>query len=384
MQFMKVLVDALPLTGLLTGIARYLRNLYGEMARLAEVELAYYTGRGVERVMPSLADPVKWSKATAAIWRLPDPAVFALRALHWLRYEHGLRGVCRNHSFDLYHETAFVPAKLPSLPMVYSIYDLSLRRYRQTHPRERVWFFEFFLKRRLPYATHILTISEFIRQEVLAEFNLPASMVSAVPLAADPVFSPQSPAEVVRVRGRYRLPENYLLFVGSLEPRKNISLVIKAMQAGRDDIPLVLTGWQGWGDKAWLEEARAAGLARRLFFTGYVPDADLAALYQGATALVYPSLYEGFGLPIVEAMAVGCPVICSRAASMPEVAGEAALLIDPRRSEELAAAIATVTGESAAAAELRQRGFCQAARFSWERTARETLAVFQKVAGGEE
>lgn len=369
------------MSGLLTGIARYLRNLYGEMARLAELELSYYTGRTVTTILPPLADPVKWSKATAAIWRLPDPAVFLLRALHWLRYEQGLRRVCAKKSFDLYHETAFVPAKLRTVPTVYTIYDLSLRRYRQHHPRERVWFFDFFLPRRLPYANHILTISEFIRQEVMAEFNLPAAMVSAVPLAADPLFSPRPRAEVLRVLGRYRLPADYLLFVGSLEPRKNIALVIAALRAARCEIPLVLAGWQGWGRKDWLEEARAAGLAARLYCTGHVPDEDLVALYQGATALLYPSLYEGFGLPIVEAMAVGCPVICSRAASMPEVAGEAALLIDPARSEELAAAIERVVEESALRAELVRLGFQQAASFSWERTARETLAVFHKVAG---
>lgn len=376
---MKVLIDAIPMTGLLTGIARYLRNMYTVMSNHNDVELSYITGKTLCDSMPPLADSARWEKATGAVMKLPDPLVFGLRAAHWLRYEQKLRSICKQNSFDLYHETAFVPAKLPGVPTVYSIYDLSLRRWRETHPRERVWFFEFFLKRRLPYATHILTISEFIRQEIIEEFELPPSMVSAVPLAADPLFGPRTAEQVSKVLRRYKLPGAYLLFVGTLEPRKNIDVLIAALQAGTVDIPLVLVGWQGWGDKGWMEKISKAGLAGRVHIIGHVPDEDLVAIYNGATALVYPSLYEGFGLPILEAMACGCPVICSNAASMPEVAGNAALLIDPADSEELAANIEIVAHDNNKRAEMIGQGHKQAAKFSWERTAAETLDVFKKV-----
>lgn len=377
---MKIIVDAIPMTGLLTGIARYLRNLYSNMELMEQVDLIYLTWQSTGKSMPSLAESEKWQKRINAVWNLPDSLVFGLRAVQWLRYEQKLRGFCRKNQFDIYHETAFVPAKLTAIPTVYSIYDLSLRRFRETHPRERVWFFEYFIKRRLPYVGHILTISEFIRQEIIEEFKVPASMVTSIPLSPDPLFCPCSTDVVEIIKKKYNFPESYLLFVGSLEPRKNIALLIDALQATKTDIPLVLVGWHGWGYKGWLEKIKTTDLKSRIYVTGHVPDDDLKAIYSGAAALVYPSLYEGFGLPILEAMACGCPVICSNTASMPEVAGDAAILIDPGRVVELAAAIETIVYESETKNYLVERGFKQAGRFTWSHTARKTLELFKMVA----
>ena len=375
---MKILVDAIPMTGLLTGIARYLRNLYVAMAQMNQVDLFYFKGGIPVKSMPALAESDKWQQTTRAVRNLPDPIVFGMRAARWLKYEHDLNRICRKKAFDIYHETAFTPAKLSLIPTVYSIYDLSLRRYRETHPRERVWFFEYFIKRRLQYVGHILTISEFIRQEIIEDFKLPPSMVTAVPLAPDPLFAPCSADIVKKIRIKYNLPDSYLLFVSSLEPRKNIDLLIEALHMANTDIPLVLVGWNGWGDKKWFEKIKETDLKNRIYFTGHIPDDDLKAIYNGAQALVYPSLYEGFGLPIVEAMACGCPVICSNAAGMPEVAGDAAVLIDPARSDELAQAIETVVHDAEIRNNLIKKGFKQAAAFTWDSTARQTLEVFKR------
>jgi glycosyltransferase involved in cell wall biosynthesis len=379
---MKILVDAIPMTGLLTGIARYLRNLYTAMGPLTQTDVSYFDGRTATTAMPPLADSAGWQQATSAIRRLPDPLVFGLRAAHWFRYEYYLNSLCRRSApgFSVYHETAFTPARLSRVPTVYSVYDLSLRRYSHTHPKERVWLFEYFIKTRLRYAAHILTISEFIRQEIIDEFKVPSSMVTAVPLAPDPLFFPCSAGEVKQVRQRYRLPESYLLFVSSLEPRKNIDLLIDALAIARTDIPLVLVGWQGWGKKHWLDKIADSRLKNRIFFTGHVPDHDLKAVYTGACALVYPSLYEGFGLPIVEAMACRCPVICSNAASMPEVAGDAALFIDPRDTSGMVRAIETIVHDSQLRRDLVEKGVCRAAGFTWDKTAKQTLEVFRQVA----
>jgi alpha-1,3-rhamnosyl/mannosyltransferase len=365
---MKILVDAIPMTGLLTGIARYLRNLYGAMNLMNQVDLFYFKGRTLVKSMPALAESDKWQQTTRSVRNLPDPVVFGMRAARWLKYEHDLNRICRKKAFDIYHETAFTPAKL------------SLIRYRETHPRERVWFFEYFIKRRLQYAGHILTISEFIRQEIIEDFKLPPSMVTAVPLAPDPLFAPCSADIVKKIKIKYNLPDSYLLFVSSLEPRKNIDLLIEALQTANTDIPLVLVGWHGWGDKKWFKKIKGTDLKNRIYFTGHIPDDDLKAIYNGAQALVYPSLYEGFGLPVIEAMACGCPVICSNAASMPEVAGNAAILIDPGRSDELAAAIETVVHDAEIRTKLVARGFKQADSFTWSHTARKTLEVFKMVA----
>jgi len=379
---MKILVDSIPMTGLLTGIARYLRNLYQTMSLMDQADVSYFKGSTTaDVIMPPLADSKRWQQANSSVRSLPDSVVFGLRVAHWLKYEYYLNRICKkaSSSYTLYHETAFTPAKLTRIPMVYSVYDLSLRRYRETHPKERVLFFEYFIKTRLRYAGHILTISEFIRQEIIDEFNVSPSMVTAVPLAPDPLFCPCSDDLVKKVRLKYNLPASYLLFVSSLEPRKNIDLLIQALSIADTDIPLVLVGWHGWGKKRWLEEIKSKKLKSRIFVTGHVPDHDLRAVYTGAQALIYPSLYEGFGLPIVEAMACNCPVICSNSASMPEVAGDAAILIDPLRTDELALAIETIVHDTKMRNNLAKKGIQQAAGFTWDTTARQTLDVFKKV-----
>ena len=380
------------MTGLLTGIARYLRNLYGAMnlieqpsffnSSISNLELFYFKGKTALKFMPPMAQSDQWQQTTKSVRKLPDPVIFGIRAAHRLKYEYNLNKLCKKKAFDIYHETAFAPAKLTSIPTVYSIYDLSLRRYSETHPRERVWFFEYFIKTRLKYARHILTISEFIKQEIIEEFKVPPSMVTAVPLAPDPLFGLCSADIIKKIKTKYNLPETYLLFVSSLEPRKNIDLLIKALQTAKTDIPLVLVGWHGWGDKKWLEKIKITDLKKRIYITGHVPDHDLKAIYNGAQALVYPSLYEGFGLPILEAMTCGCPVICSNTASMPEVAGGAAILINPAKSNELAHAIETIVYNTEIRNNLIKKGFKQAAGFTWDNTAGKTLDVFKKAVKG--
>lgn len=373
------------MTGLLTGIARYLRNLYGAMNMMdqpnfSNLDLSYFQGKTALKFMPPMAKSDQWQQTTKSVRKLPNSVIFGIRAAHWLKYEYNLNKLCRKKAFDIYHETAFAPAKLTSIPTVYSIYDLSLRRCSETHPRERVWFFEYFIKTRLKYARHILTISEFIKQEIIEEFKAPPSMVTAVPLAPDPLFGLCSADIIKKIKTKYNLPETYLLFVSSLEPRKNIDLLIKALQTANTDIPLVLVGWHGWGDKKWLEKIKKTDLKKRIYITGHVPDHDLKAIYNGAQALVYPSLYEGFGLPILEAMTCGCPVICSNTASMPEVAGDAAILINPVKSDDLALAIETIVHDTDRRNDLVKKGAKQASCFTWEKTARQTLEVFKMAA----
>jgi glycosyltransferase involved in cell wall biosynthesis len=379
---MKVLVNAVPLTGLSTGISRYVRQLYAAFEELTDAPVGYFDGSVVGHHMPESADPEKWRRKIAAVWKLPDSVVCVLRTAHTLKYEMSLRSVCRSHHFDIYHETGWFPPVISSVPIVYTIHDLSLITHAKMHPRDRVWFYELFRKRRMRYAAHILTVSEFIRNEICEVLSIPPEDVTAIPEAAAPHFWRRSFDAVERVRGIHSLPQEYLLFVGSLEPRKNLPLLIHAMRRCRTDISLVLAGWEGWGEKSWMETIQGTGLEKRIVFTGYVDDETLACLYSGATAFVYPSLYEGFGLPILEAMSCGCPVICSNTASMPEVAGNAAVLIDPCDAEELAVAIDTLTGDRDMRYAQIQKGLCRAAEFSWRRTAELTRDVFYLVSKG--
>lgn len=378
---MNILVNARPLTGLLTGIARYVRNLYSCMEQTTTDRIDYFNGARILAEMPEQNDTRARMVTREQLWRLPGPLICALRSGDWLRHEHRLRRELRRGAgYDVYHDTGFFPSNTHGqVPVVQTVYDLSLRRHPRTHPRERVCFYELFIRRRLPMASHFLTISEYVRQEILDEFKLPPEMVTTVPLAPDPHFSPRPVEQVTDTLARLGIRKPYLLFVGTLEPRKNLQLLIKALPLLRREISLVLAGWSGWGDKAWLRNLQALGLAGRVILPGHIGDEDLARLYSGASALVYPSLYEGFGLPILEAMACGCPVVCANSSCLPETAGGAAILVSPHDPEELAAALESLLEDEAIRAALIARGLARAARFSWAETARQTRAVLQGV-----
>jgi glycosyltransferase involved in cell wall biosynthesis len=374
-------VNALPLTGVLTGIQRYVRCLYRELEMLSRVSVGYFTGLRCLSEMPAQADADLWGRRAQRLWQLPHALIAALRVVHWLNFERRLRAVSRSQPFDIYHETTSFPPAIDGLPVVYTLYDLSLIKHREKHPRERVWFFDFFFKRRLPYAAHILAISDFMRQELIEELGLPADRVTTVPLAPEPVFYPRTRQQVKEVLKRAGWPGEYLLFVGTLEPRKNLSLLIQALARTKSDVPLLLVGWRGWGEPDWWGELVRLGLQHRVVCTGYVDEETLACLYSGAAAFVYPSWYEGFGLPVLEAMACGCPVICSNTSSLPEVAGDAAILVDPRDAEALAHAVDELLEDGSLRQSLSDRGLLRAGEFSWDKTAAKTLDVFAKVAG---
>jgi glycosyltransferase involved in cell wall biosynthesis len=224
-------------------------------------------------------------------------------------------------------------------------------------------------------ARALACISDATRRDLVRHFPTAAAKSSTIPLAADASFG-----EAVAAPGHPELDRPYVLAVGTLEPRKNLERLIAAWASmgddARGDHVLALVGPRGWDAAPILDAARAAG-ARLL---GHVSDEQLRALYAGCACFAYPSLYEGFGLPILEAMAAGAPVVTSNLSSLPEVAGDAALLVDPRDPRAIANAIGRVLGDPALADDLRARGRDRAREFSWDRTARETLALLARIA----
>ncbi len=368
------------MAGITTGVSRYLRSLYGAMAALPDVRCGYVLEGKVLAAPPQEAEPGPWMRRTARIWSLPDPAVFGLRCGHWLLYEAKLRRLLARERPDLHHETGFTPAAAKTVPQVFTLHDLSLITWAHTHPKERVWFFKTMFPRRLRYARMVITPSEFVRQEAVQQLGLEPERVVAVPEAPDPLFGPRTEQQIAETLERLQLPSEYILFVGTLEPRKNIDLLMRALPLTRTDVPVVLAGWEGWGEKPWRKLARKLGVENRLRVTGYVDNETLARLYAGAQALAYPSLYEGFGLPVLEAMACGAPVICARAGSLPEVAGDAAMLVDPSSPDELAGCIDTVLDDSTLRGRLRGAGAARAAEFTWDMAARRTLDIFRSAA----
>jgi glycosyltransferase involved in cell wall biosynthesis len=226
-------------------------------------------------------------------------------------------------------------------------------------------------------------VSEATRTEILTRYRLPPGRVVVIPEAAALQFAPPAPAALAAARARYALDRPYVLFVGFLEPKKNLGALLEAVARLRRDgawggTELVVVGARGWGpDPA--QRVRTLGLDDSVRFIGPAPDADLPALYGGALAFAFPSLWEGFGLPVLEAMAAGAPVVASNRGALPEVTAGAALLVEPAPGP-LAAALEQILADSALRERLRAAGLARAAQFSWERTARETLAVYRAAA----
>jgi glycosyltransferase involved in cell wall biosynthesis len=295
--------------------------------------------------------------ALAQQWRIP-------RLLHRLRA-------------DVYHSSYNLMPYAPGVPTVLTVYDLiPLLMPDQSSGRARL------LARSanalaLHAARLVLAISEAARRDYLAHFSVPAERIITVPLAADPAFRPPHEDIVTALRARYALPERYVLYLGSNKPHKNLVRLVEAWQT-RHGSRLVIAG--AWDDRYPEAKQRVAalGLAESVVFLGPVAEGDLPALYAGAELFVFPSLYEGFGFPVLEAMACGTPVICSNISSLPEVAGAAALQVDPRSTDALTAAIDSVLGDDALRQGMRREGLAQAGRFSWTRTAQQTLAAYRR------
>ena len=232
----------------------------------------------------------------------------------------------------------------------------------------------------------VVVPSHAVKRDVVRRVGLPEDRVVVTHEGCEPRFRPVRSAAARRdVAARYGLPPRYVLAVGTLEPRKNLTTLLEAFaRLRRDgevdaDLRLVLAGARGWLDEPIFATVRSLGLEDAVRFTGFVDDADLPAVYSGAALFVFPSLHEGFGLPLLEAMACGVPVVTSNISSMPEVAGDAAVLVDPRDTDGLAAAIARLLRDEALRDRLREAGIARARQFSWEATARRTLDAYASV-----
>jgi glycosyltransferase involved in cell wall biosynthesis len=245
------------------------------------------------------------------------------------------------------------------------------------------WIYRYWLPHILPKVEAVITISEQSRRDITKYLPVEPEKVTVTKLAASRNFLVMPDDEVIPVLKRHQISYPYILYVGSIEPRKNLLRLLEAYRQLRlwsTKWRLVIIGARNyWKSSPVMDHVAEFGLEQCVRFTGYVPDEDLPALYNGADLFVFPSLYEGFGLPVLEAMACGTPVVTSNSSSLPEVAGDAALLVDPYDVEAIAAAMVRVLADPDLAEALRQKGLRRAGEFTWERTARETIAVYEQV-----
>jgi glycosyltransferase involved in cell wall biosynthesis len=281
---------------------------------------------------------------------------------------------------DVVHVQYVAPPLCPAR-IVVSVHDLAYEHYPQFFSRAEVARFRALVPWTIRRAAAVLTLSEFSRQDIVRRYGVPPEKVVVAPCAADPMFRPlHDEARLADVRARYGTGERFILCVGNLQPRKNLRTLIDAyVRLRRADATrhkLVLVGRKAWLYDDIFAVARASGYAGELVFTGYVPDEDLVALDNAADLFVYPSLFEGFGLPPLEAMACGTPVVTAQGSSFPEVVGDAALTVDPLDAEALAGAIATMLRDAGLRARFSARGLQRAATFSWEASARAIAAIY--------
>lgn len=291
----------------------------------------------------------------------------------WLAQPYGL---------DLLHSMAFVTPLVVSCPTVVTVYDLSFKHYPETFPRGQRWYLQSQTARSVRQARRVITISESGRQDVHRFFNVPLEQIDVVYPGVGDEFRPFPPAVVQQFCQQKGLPDRFILHVGTLQPRKNIPILLEALaRLNRPDISLVLVGGKGWLFEEIFARVERLGLQAQVIFTGYVPAEELPLWYNAASLLLFPSLYEGFGMPIVEAMACGTPVIAAATSSIPEAVGEAGLLFAPQAAEELVERLMAVLQSPGLAETLREKGLQQAKIFSWEGAGRQTAETYRRALG---
>lgn len=379
---MNIAFDATPLVGdLISGVGWCEANLTEALARLhpeAQYRFEYFTLRDpaekVRRMQPFVREntPLHPARFSPLLYRLLTN--FVPLPYRWF---HG--------SFaDITHFFNYIVPPFVRGKTVVTVHDMVLRAYPETMRTRTRLLLQTGLKRSMRRADLIVTDSAFSRSEIAKYYSQFADKVRVVPCGVDAKrFHPALPEEIARVRARYHLPERYFLYLGTLEPRKNLVRLIEAyglLRARHSDAPpLVLAGGKGWQYEQIFAASAKKTVRGYVLFPSYIAAEDMAAVYSGALAFVFPSLYEGFGMPPLEAMACGTPVLTANAASLPEAVGDAALLCNPRKREAIAQGMERLLTDEALRERLRRRGFRRAAQMSWDAAAEQLWAVYREL-----
>ncbi len=374
---MRVLLNGLPVLTPLSGVGYYVHCLSKAMQRLSPEDsfFFFYNGYWSSNLKPQ---PSPTAKMVRGLSRRFAPVYSGVR----LALDASFKMVCRFGRFDLYHETCFIPFPFKG-PTIVSVLDLSFYHYPETHPPERVRYFNKHFYSRLDRVSHFVTISNYVKEEMVRYLGISPEKITVTYPGVDDVFNPRSIREQQDVCRRYGIVSGaYILYVGNLEPRKNLQLLLRAY-AGlngslRQKYPLVLAGATAWKQEGFSEQINRLGIEKNIRRVGYVPQPELPALYSGASVFVFPSLYEGFGLPPVEAMASGCPVIVSNGGSLPEVVGDAAAVVDTMNPDVLKNRLEEILQDAQIRNVMRESGLVQARQFRWNQCAQDTLDVYRR------
>ena len=377
---MRIVINTIPLLYPLTGVGSYTYHIAQSLRAIDPInDYTYFYGYYSRNLH------AYYNENKKIFYRVKE-LVKKMPIFRWIVARKLVRGFVNAVSprnFDLYFEPNFMPINIKSRCTVVTIFDFSFILYPQWHPKERINDFEEYFWKNLKRSDRIIVISDYIKKEGV-NLGLPEEKLRTIHLGIDhEVFKTYPPQDLQLLRKHYKLPEHFILFVGSIEPRKNLENLVRSYinldEGIRKDIKLVLAGFKGWENKeimALLKEGKSDVL-----YLGYLPDKELGELYNLATLFVYPSMYEGFGLPPLEAMACCCPVVASNVASLPEVCGDAALYVDPHDVNSIAEGIHKVLTDDDLRQSLIEKGLERAKLFSWEKSAKEHIKVFEEVLG---
>ena len=373
---MRVAINAQKTLERETGVGNYAYNLIQGLSHLpgAAQSLKLYLLHG-RRALQETCDSLPINSRE-----------WGLKGSHWriLWEQLGLPWQVGREGADLVH---YLDHALPLLyqpcPAIITVHDLAFYRLPEMYNFGRRAYKQFIGLRSVRRAAHIIAVSESTKKEIIALAGVPESRITVIPYGINPAFRPLPSSDLIEIKKKYDLTRPFFLFVGTLQPRKNIRAIIAALSKlileNNLDCELVLAGAEGWLSGDLLSFAGEKRIADRLRLLGAVPHDRLPELYNSAVALVYPSWYEGFGLPPLEAMACGVSVIASRLTSLPEVVGDAGLLVDPGDIDTLAREMLNVVQDAELRRKLSQLGLDRAKRFSWETCARETYRVYEQV-----
>ena len=375
---MRIGIDGIPLNQQLTGVGHYTLELARALAEGQPQD-------EIEIVSPLPFEFIPRAASASDVNGLPQnlSLVYQRSSLLTRRWwAIGLPRYVARHPFDIFHGTNFEGPLRSCCPSVLTIHDLSMWVCQETHNRRLARRQRRRLPRMARMANMIITPTESVREEVCEHLNIPHEKVVAVPEAARSVFRPAASNEAAAVRQRLGVSDEFFLFVGTIEPRKNLLTLLRAFEKIAPSVDptsqLVLSGRRGWLIDDLYREIDQSPVRDRIRLTDYLSDEDLRALYSSCRVFIYPSLYEGFGLPPLEAMACGAPVIASRLPSISEVCGEGARLVEPMSVNSLAQAISELLNDQVARESLARLGLCRAAEFSWQRAARAKREVYDE------
>ncbi len=382
---MKLLLDVSGVTRPLSGIGRYAVELARRLPGSPGVETVAFlrgsqvaadfdpdaiTDAGNPGGLRNRLRPLLPYRLVLGPWRRRRARVLARRLAPWREY--------------IYHSPNFSMPPLKS-PAVVTLHDLSVFHFPQFHPRDRVNYLRDQIHHSVAHADRLVCDSAFVRDEVLALFGVAPQRVAAIPLGVDPAYRPRAAVQLEALaQGDGLVPGRYLLSVGTLEPRKNLAGLLSAYRrlpaALRRRHPLVIAGAYGWGCETLLADIRRLQAAGEVIYLDYVPEPLLPQLYAGAIAFCYFSHYEGFGLPVLEAMSSGVPVLCADSSALPELCAPSALRVDPGSQQAMADALARALEDADWRATARAQGLEHAARYTWERTCAALVALFGELA----